>query len=76
MGNTLPKLHKVNGPNTIHGGTITSSNVYHKATEWFLHHMNNLVLFKVHSEFGHFGVKCTYRLLAPHYHWRGMYAQV
>jgi hypothetical protein len=23
-----------------------------------------------------FGVKCTYSLLVPHYHWRGMYAQV
>ncbi len=52
MGNTLPKLHQVsgiaynNGPNIIHGGTITSSNAYHKATEWFHHHMNNLVLFK------------------------------
>jgi hypothetical protein len=31
---------------------------------------------KVHSELGHFGVKRTYSLLAPHYHWRGMYAQV
>ncbi len=29
-----------------HGGTITSFNVYHKATKWFLHHMNGLVLFK------------------------------
>ncbi len=52
MGNTLPKLHQVNeitynnGPNIIHGGTITSFNAYHKATEWFLHHMNDLVLFK------------------------------
>ncbi len=27
-------------------GIITSSNVYHKATEWFLHHMNDLVLFR------------------------------
>jgi hypothetical protein len=51
MGNTLPKLHQVNeiahnnNPNTIHGGTITSSDAYHKATEWFLHHMNSLVLF-------------------------------
>jgi hypothetical protein len=38
MGNTLPKLHQVNkiaynnGPKTIHGRTITSSNAYHKAT--------------------------------------------
>ncbi len=31
---------------------------------------------KVHLELGHFGVKCTYSLLAPHYHWRGMYVQV
>ncbi len=31
---------------------------------------------KVHSELGHFGVKCTYSLLALHYHWKGMYAQV
>jgi len=31
---------------------------------------------KVHSELGHFGVKHTYSLLAPHYHWKGMYAQV
>jgi len=52
MGNTLPKLHQVigitykNGPNTTHGGTITSSHAYHKVTEWFLHHMNSPVLFK------------------------------
>jgi len=52
MGNTFPKLHQIiemaynNGPNTTHGGTITSSDVYHKATEWFLHHMNGLVLFR------------------------------
>jgi hypothetical protein len=52
MGNTLPKLHQVigiaynNGPNATHGGTITSFDAYHKATEWFLHHMNDLVLFR------------------------------
>jgi hypothetical protein len=52
MGNTLPKLHQVTGiaynnsPNATHGGSITSSDVYHKATEWFLHHMNDLVLFR------------------------------
>jgi hypothetical protein len=52
MGNTFPKLHQIIeiayniGPNTIHGGTITSSDAYHKAIEWFLHHMNGLVLFK------------------------------
>jgi hypothetical protein len=34
------------GPNAIHGATITSSDAYHKATKWFLHHMNDLVLFK------------------------------
>jgi hypothetical protein len=52
MGNTLPKLHQVigiaynNDPNVIHGGVITSSDAYHKAIEWFIHHMNGLVLFK------------------------------
>jgi hypothetical protein len=52
MGNTFPKLHQVNGiaynsgPSTIHGGTITSFDAYHKVTEWFHHHMNDLVLFK------------------------------
>jgi hypothetical protein len=52
MGNTLPKLHKVikiaynSSPNTTHGRTITLSDAYHKATEWFLHHMNSLVLFR------------------------------
>ncbi len=52
MGNTLPKLHKINeitynnGPNVTHGRTITSSNVYHKTTKWFFHHMNGLVLFR------------------------------
>jgi len=52
MGNTFPKLHQIiqipynSGPNATHGGTITSSNVYQKATKWFLHHMNDLVLFK------------------------------
>jgi hypothetical protein len=52
MGNTLPKLHQIigiaynNGPNATHGGTITSFDAYHKVTEWFLHHMNDLVLFR------------------------------
>jgi hypothetical protein len=51
MGNTLPKLHQVNGitynndPNATHGGTFVSFDVYHKVTKWFLHHMNGLVLF-------------------------------
>jgi hypothetical protein len=31
---------------------------------------------KVHSELGHFRIKCTYNLLSPHYHWRVMYSQV
>jgi hypothetical protein len=35
-----------NGPNATHGGTITSSNVYHKVTKWFFHHINGLVLFR------------------------------
>jgi hypothetical protein len=52
MGNTLPELHQViriaynSGPNVTHGGIITSSDAYHKATKWFLHHMNGLVLFR------------------------------
>jgi hypothetical protein len=52
MGNTFLKLHQVSGitynsdPNAIHGGTIISSDAYHKATEWSLHHMNDLVLFR------------------------------
>jgi hypothetical protein len=52
MGNTLPKLHQViriaynSSQNATHGGTITSSDAYHKATEWFFHHMYGLVLFK------------------------------
>ncbi len=31
---------------------------------------------KVQSELGHFRVKGIYSLLVPHYHWRGIYAQV
>ncbi len=52
MGITLPKLHQLNeiaynnGPNNIHGRIITSLNAFHKATKWFLHHMNGMVLFK------------------------------
>jgi hypothetical protein len=52
MGNTLPKLHQVigivynNDPNVTHGRTITLFDAYRKATEWFLHHMNNMVLFR------------------------------
>jgi hypothetical protein len=55
MGNTLPKLHQIieiaynNSPNATHGGTITSFDAYHKAIEWFLHHMNNLVLFRKYT---------------------------
>jgi hypothetical protein len=39
------------------------------------HEQPNLIQ-KVHLELGHFGVKRIYNLLAPHYHWRSMYAQV
>jgi hypothetical protein len=38
-----------NDPNATHGRTITSSNAYHKAIEWFLHHMNDLVLFRKYT---------------------------
>jgi hypothetical protein len=56
MGNTLPKLHQVikiaynNDPNAIHGGTITLSDAYHKATKWFFHHMNGMVLFRRYTQ--------------------------
>ncbi len=52
MGNTLPKLHQViriaynNSLNTTHGRIITSFDAYHKAIEWFFHHMNGVVLFR------------------------------
>ncbi len=52
MGNTFPKLHQVSGiaynnnPNATHGEIVTLSDAYHKATEWFHHHMNDLVLFR------------------------------
>jgi hypothetical protein len=39
-------------------------------------HERHGLIQKVHSELGHFGVKHTYSLFAPHYYWRGMYAQV
>jgi len=56
MGNTFPKLHQIigitynNGPNATHGGTITSSDAYHKVTKWFFHHMNSPVLFKRYTQ--------------------------
>jgi len=40
-----------------------------------LHERHGLIQ-KVHSKLKHFEVKCTYSLFTPHYHWRGMYAQV
>ncbi len=52
MGNTFLKQHQVieiaynNNPNVTHGRTITSFDAYHKATKWFLHHMNLPVLFR------------------------------
>jgi len=56
MGNTPPKLHQINmiaynnGPNITHGGIITSSDAYHKAIKWSLHHMNELVLFRRYTQ--------------------------
>jgi hypothetical protein len=56
MENTFSKLHQVikitynNDPNVTQVGTITSSNAYHKATEWFLHHMNSQVLFRRYTQ--------------------------
>jgi hypothetical protein len=52
MGNTLPKLQQVirivynSDLNATHGRTITSFNAYRKMTEWFLHHMNDMALFR------------------------------
>ncbi len=52
MGNTLLELYQISkityssGPNATHGGIITSSDAYHKAIEWLLHHMNDLLLFR------------------------------
>jgi hypothetical protein len=83
MGITLPKLHQViviaynNGPNFIHGRTITSFDANHKVTKWFLHQMNGLVLFRRYTQsLDILEFKCIYSLFAPHYHWKGMYAQV
>ncbi len=39
------------------------------------HELSSLIQ-KVHSELGDFGIKRISSLLIPHYHWRGMYAQV
>jgi hypothetical protein len=56
MGKTFPKLHQIiriaynNDQNAIHGGTITSSDAYHKAIKWFLHHINDLVLFRRYTQ--------------------------
>jgi len=82
MGNTLPKLHQVieitynNDPNATHGGTITSFDAYHKAIEWFLHHMNSLVLFRRYTwslDTFELSVFIAFSLLIT---MRGMYAQV
>jgi hypothetical protein len=76
MGNTLPKLHQVirtvykSSPNATHGAWRDNHLVRclpqgHKMVppphEW------PGLIQKVHSKLGHFGVKCTYDLLAPHY---------
>ncbi len=52
MGNTLSKLHQIigiaynNGLNVTHGRKIALFDAYHKATKWFLHHTNDMVLFR------------------------------
>jgi len=83
MGNTFPKLHQIsgiaynNGPNATHGGTITSSDAYHKATKWFHHHMNDLILFKRYTwslDILELSVVIAFSLLITIV--RGMYAQV
>jgi hypothetical protein len=56
MGNAFPKLHQIieiaynNDPNVTHGGTIISSDVYHKATKWFLHQVNDLAILKKYTQ--------------------------
>jgi hypothetical protein len=50
-GEYLPKLQQVIGIvynhdlNATHGRTITLFDAYRKVIEWFLHHMNDMVLF-------------------------------
>jgi hypothetical protein len=83
MGNTLPKLHKVigitynNSPSVIYGEIITLSDAYHKATKWFLHHLNGLVLFKRYIQnldILELSILIAFSLFITI--WRGMYAQV
>jgi hypothetical protein len=71
------KITYSNGPNAIHGGTITLSDVHHKVTEWFFHHKNDLDLFRRYiRSLDTLELKCTYSLFDFHYHWKGMYVQV
>ncbi len=74
MGNTFPKLHQViriayNSDHLVRcipqGDRVVPPP-----------HERPSLIQKAHSELGHFGVKRTYSLLTPHYHWRGMYVQV
>jgi hypothetical protein len=83
MGNTLPKLYQIigiaynNGPNATHGRIIISTDAYHKVTKWFLHHMNGLVLFRRYiRSLDILELSVLIAFSTPHYHWRGMYAQV
>ncbi len=82
-GEYLSKLHQVSGiaynsgSNATHGGDNhlvrclpQGNKVVPPPHEW------PGLIQKIHSELGHFGVKRIYSLLAPHYHWRGMYVQV
>jgi len=81
MGNTLPELCQVSeiaynsGPNAIHGRKITRCLPQGDKVVPPPHERPDLIQ-KVHSKLGHFGIERTYSLLSPHYHWRGMYAQV
>jgi hypothetical protein len=75
MGNTLPKLHQIIGItynsdlNFTRGGTITSSNAYHKVTKWFLHHMNDLVLFRRYTwSLDILELSVLIAFFVPHYH--------
>lgn len=39
-------------------------------------HERAALIHRVHDDLGHFGIKRTYSLLVPHFHWKGMYLQV
>jgi hypothetical protein len=65
-----------NGPNATHGGNHFVRCLPQGDKVVPLPHERPSLIQKVHSKLGHFRVKRTYSLFAPHYHWKSMYAQV